>query len=175
MGHVPRFPEFQECEDPEKELSNAVVLSYSNVLDTLLRRARLHMTRAVETRYPPFVLRFFQFGEGKHVVFASLYGGGGLTNKRYHTFGPYDAPVHRASIERFVLGTLNTRAPLPESETDEDKAWDAFRDKVRASSKDQLREMATNQQLSFKMKDTKDVLQRAILEAAASGGLSWNE
>lgn len=87
MGHVPRFPEFQECEDPEKELSNAVILSYSSVLDTLLRRARLPMTRSVETRYPPFVLRFFQFGDGKHVVFASLYGGGGLTNKRYHTFG----------------------------------------------------------------------------------------
>lgn len=171
MGHVPRFPEFQECEDPEKELSNAVVLSYSSVLDTLMRRARLPMTRAVETRYPPFVLRFFQFGEGKHVVFASLYGGGGLMNKRYHTFGPYDAPVHSASIERFVLGTMKTRAPLPESETDEDKTWDAFRDTVRASNKHQLREMATNQQVSFKSKDTKDDLQRAILEAAASKGL----
>lgn len=171
MGHVPRFPEFQECDDPEKELSNAVVLSYNSALDTLLRRLRLPMIRAMETRYPPFVLRFFQFGEGKHVVFASLYGGGGLTNKRYHTFGPYDAPVHRASIERFVLGTMKSRAPLPESETDVDKAWDAFRHKVRASSKDQLREMATNQQIPFKSKDTKYDLQRAVLEGAVSRGL----
>jgi len=168
MGHVPRFPEFQECENPKKELSNAVVLSYSSVLDTL-RRARLRMTRAVETRYPPFVLRFFQFGEGKHVVFASLYGGGGFTIKRYHTFGPYDVSVDRSSIERFVLNTFNARAPLPESETDEDKAWDALRDRVRTLNKHQLQEMATHHHVSFKTKDTKDDLQRAILEATAQG------
>ena len=68
---------------------------------------------------------------------------------------------------------MNTRAPLPESESDEDKAWDTFRDTVYQSNKHQLREMATNHQVPFKARDTKGDLQRAILEATAQKGFCF--